>query len=480
MNNSELPKKNSIMLGISTALVIISGFLPVLLIVKLGIYSLSSATIIYSLSVFIVLGFIMLSKIAKPQQDLRFGEDYLEYFGDGAFLFNKAGEIDYISNSAKKLFSCQKFELSQTGLFDRTHIMDRPSYLNAISKARMNMQKQTITIRMRKDNLTSNQIAAEFIWVEIVFSPIVNKGMNRVKNTGNHEKEPHEIIALFKDVSKQKHEMEQLLEVKKIEKTDSDTKTQFLAMIGHELRTPLNSIVGFSDLMISNIGGEIAPKQMEYVKNISQSGYHLLGVVNSLLDMSKLEAGKFELSVAKFDLATIIEPCIQIVSKLAQDKNIKIEIEIDENLPEIFADERACTQIVINLLSNAIKFSKKNTSVVCAVKRAGHFLSLSVKDTGIGMDKEHVAKFGEPFLQAHVGPTRSYEGTGLGVSIVKGLVDLHQGNLVVKSKLGIGTIISVSLPIGEPVLARDGQNNIMYKQRYFKEEEMIDEQRKAV
>ncbi len=473
MKISDLPSKNKIIFATIIGFVIIAGFLSV----KLGLDSFWLAITIFSV---LAVSFYFREK-AKPNNNISEIKNLsLEHLGDGVFLFDNDGEPEFISNSLARLFSCQKFELIGSGLFDRTHIMDRPLYLRAVSLARMDCKKQNITIRMRKDNMAAKQSIAEYIWVEISLMPIVQS---------DKKSAPYAIAAMFKDVSQQRNEMEELLNNTRNEKTDLETKNQFLAMIGHELRTPLNAIVGFSDLMVNQIGGGLKSAHLEYARNISQSGYHLLDVVNGLLDMSKIEAGKFELSTKRFDLSSIIEPSIQIVSKHAQDKKIKIRVEIDKNLPFIEADERACRQILINLLSNAIKFSYNDSQIICSIKRRGNSLVFGVSDEGIGMEKEHIARFGEPFLQAHVGIKREYEGTGLGISIVKGLVDLHHGRLIVKSKIGVGTIISVFLPISEPAIKIDEKTEVLQKntlrtdKKYFdvlEKEKIIQNQRRAV
>ncbi len=457
MKISDLPSKNKIIFVIIMGVVTIAGLLPVFIAVKLGLASFLQAVIIYSVFFFLSILAASFYYIGKDEPNNNLSEIKnlsLELLGDGVFLFDIDGEPEFISNSLAKLFSCQKFELTGTGLFDRTHIMDRPLYLRAVSLTRMECKKQNITIRMRKDNMAVKQSFAEYIWVEISLMPIVQS---------DKKSAPYAIAAMFKDVSQQKSEMEELLKNKRCEKTDLETKTQFLAMIGHELRTPLNAIVGFSDMMVNQIGGELKSTHLEYARNISQSGYHLLDVVNGLLDMSKIEAGKFELNSKRFDLSSIVEPSIKIVSKQAQDKKIKIKMEIGKNLPLIEADERACRQILINLLSNAIKFSQNGAQVICSIKRQGNSLVFGVSDEGIGMSKEHVSRFGEPFLQANVGFKREYEGVGLGISIVKGLVDLHHGRLIVKSKMGVGTIISVILPVSEPAIEIDDKTEVLQK-----------------
>jgi cell cycle sensor histidine kinase DivJ len=363
--------------------------------------------------------------------------------------FDEEGNTKFISNSAKLLFACQKYELSGSGLFERSHIMDRPLYLKSFDLAQMENKKQTITIRMRRDVSASSQGVAQYIDIEICFSPISKSALDAG---------PFEIVASFRDVSNLVSEKAKVEEIEQRSKASLEVKTQFLAMIGHELRTPLNAIVGFSDMMINKVGGEPLPTHMEYAQYISQSGYHLLDVVNDLLDMSKIESGKFEVDISQFEPASIAAPILQILSKIAKDKKVDIEIKLGKGLVHILADERAVKQIMINLLSNAVKFSHVGGAVVFSIKRQGNSIAFCVKDEGIGMEQAHVDRLGEVFLQAKGGHNRPAEGTGLGISIVKGLTDLHQGSFRVKSTINVGSEITVLLPIDGPVENSDGIN----------------------
>jgi cell cycle sensor histidine kinase DivJ len=237
---------------------------------------------------------------------------------------------------------------------------------------------------------------------------------------------------------------------RKAAETASEAKSRFLATIGHELRTPLNAIIGFSDMMTSNIGGELSPMHREYASLIHNSGTHLIGVVGMLLDMSRLEAGKFDLRTESFSPESLLDPCLSMIGPLARAKNLTLRSDLQRGLPTITADERACRQILINLLSNAVKFSHEGGAIDVTMKRQGSWLNISVTDQGIGMAPEAVARVGEPFFQAQEGLARRYEGTGLGLSIVKGLIDLHQGALRVTSEAGSGTTMTVLLPINGP------------------------------
>jgi cell cycle sensor histidine kinase DivJ len=264
----------------------------------------------------------------------------------------------------------------------------------------------------------------------------------------------HEVVALLRDVTDRHAHETEMREARRAAEDASSAKSRFLATIGHELRTPLNAIVGFSEMMTSGVVGELSPAHREYANIIHQSGHHLLDVVKMLLDMSRLEAGKFELQAEAFDPADLVDPCFKIVENMARERQVQLVTDLPRLLPQLTADERAVRQIVINLLSNAIKFSNEKGVVTLVIKRQGNQLNISVVDRGIGMDREAVSRIGEPFFQAQDGLARRYEGTGLGLSIVKGLVDLHEGTLKVISSPGEGTTITVLLPLNGPATKR--------------------------
>lgn len=367
----------------------------------------------------------------------------LEHVRDAVMRFSTEGHVVFVSNSAEALFGCPRYELSGA-LTDRIHVLDRPAFLTAFAEANRDGETRTIEVRMRRDRPQASGGPSHFIWVEIVLSPMVEEEM-----TGGR----HEVVAILRDVTARRDTEERIRLAHKQAEEASQAKSQFLANIGHELRTPLNAIVGFSELMSNGIGGELTPGQKEYAVLIRESGRHLLDVVNMLLDMSKIEAGRFELQTESFSPKVLVEPCRQIVEPLAVARDVRIVTEIPGDLPQVVADERACRQILINLLSNAVKFSNSGGEVHLSMKRVGQKLRISVRDQGIGMPADVVERIGEPFFQGQDGLARQYEGTGLGLSIVKGLVQLHDGSLHVASEQGHGTTMSVLLPLDGPAAA---------------------------
>ncbi len=370
----------------------------------------------------------------------------IEHVQDAVLRFSSDGELLLASQSSERLFGCPRYQLTSSGLGERLHVADRPTYLTAFADANQGGKARVIEVRMRQDDVRAANNVPRFIWVEISLSPVIDSDGFALR---------HEVVALLRDVTTRKDNDAVAAAARHAAEEASEAKSRFLATIGHELRTPLNAVVGFSEMMTNSIGGELSETHREYAGLIHQSGKHLLEVVRMLLDMSRLEAGKFELHTEQFAAADIVAPCISMVEASARERNVRIVTDIEDKLPLLTADERACRQILLNLMSNAIKFSHDGGSVSVAVKRQGQSLKLSVTDQGIGMSLDSLQRIGEPFFQAQNGLSRRYEGTGLGLSIVKGLVDLHDGTLRAHSEIGTGTTMTVLLPINGPATKSD-------------------------
>ncbi|MDB5507348.1 MAG: sensor histidine kinase [Devosia sp.] len=365
----------------------------------------------------------------------------IEHVQDAVIRFSAEGEVLFTSRSSETLFGCRRYELSGGGLGERIHVLDRPLYLTAFADANMGGKARTIEVRMRRDDPNAAIKLPMFVWVEVALSPVLE---------GDHPEQRYEVVGLFRDITERKQHEVEMREARKTAEDANSAKSRFLATIGHELRTPLNAIVGFSEMMTTGIGGSLTPQHKEYAELIHGSGMHLLDVVRMLLDMSRLEAGKFELQTESFAPEGLVGPCVSIIEPLAREKQVTLKTDLRIGLPDVIADERACRQILINLLSNAVKFSNDGGQVVLSMWRQGQSLGISVKDNGIGMSTESLGRIGEPFFQVHDGLARRYEGTGLGLSIVKGLIDLHGGQLRAMSEPGYGTTITVLLPLNGP------------------------------
>ena len=223
-------------------------------------------------------------------------------------------------------------------------------------------------------------------------------------------------------------------------------KSEFLANMSHELRTPLNAIIGFSEVLRQQMFGTINPKQGEYLEDIQTSGQHLLSLINDILDLSKVEAGKMELQLSRFSLRAALESMALMVRGRAASHGIDLRTELDPAVDEIEADERKVKQIVLNLLTNAVKFTPAGGTVTLEAKPGGAGVLVSVRDTGVGIAADDQARVFEEFTQAGTAATSGQEGTGLGLTLSRRLVELHGGRIWVESALGSGSTFSFTLP----------------------------------
>jgi len=221
-------------------------------------------------------------------------------------------------------------------------------------------------------------------------------------------------------------------------------KSEFLAAMSHELRTPLNAIIGFSDVLKRQMYGALNPKQAKYAEVINSSGKHLLSLINEILDLSKVEAGKMELDISPFNLPAAVDNALALIRDRADIKSIALDVRLDSRLDIAVADERRFRQILLNLLSNAVKFTSEKGSIAVAGTRLGNAIEVSVTDTGIGIAPEDQATIFDEFSQLN-GTQRS-EGTGLGLALAKKLVELHGGAMRVESAVGKGAKFTFSLP----------------------------------
>ena len=227
----------------------------------------------------------------------------------------------------------------------------------------------------------------------------------------------------------------------------SQNKSEFLANMSHELRTPLNSIIGFSEVLLEKYFGELNPKQTSYVQNINNSGQHLLELINDVLDLSKIEAGQFELHKSQFKLSKVFELVINILNVRAKKKNIEFTNTGIDSLEEFYADERALRQILLNLLTNAIKFTPEGGKVKLSAICNDQNLEVAISDSGIGIAKEDQEAVFEEFIQVNSSATKKEQGTGLGLAIVKRLIEMHGGNIYLDSELGQGSTFSFNIPV---------------------------------
>jgi signal transduction histidine kinase len=251
----------------------------------------------------------------------------------------------------------------------------------------------------------------------------------------------------------------------------NQAKSDFLANMSHELRTPLNAIIGFSEVLKDGLIGVLAPKQTDYVNDIFRSGQHLLSLINDILDLSKIEAGKMNLDLEKVNIPILVESSLSIIKEKAYNHSIQLKLDVENDVGDMYVDTRKFKQIIYNLLSNAVKFTPDGGMVTISAYRvhglpldtltddledgvsakndddtAEDLLELTVADTGIGISEEDLKKLFQPFQQADSSTTRKYEGTGLGLTMVKRLAELHGGSISVTSELDKGSCFIVCIP----------------------------------
>ena len=273
------------------------------------------------------------------------------------------------------------------------------------------------------------------MWVELRCRPLKDADL---KNAG-------QVVAVTRDISARKQKEIELCAMRDAADAANQAKSRFLANVSHELRTPLNAIIGFSDILAVNSPDESAP-EAEYIQLINESGHHLLQVVNDLLDMSKIEAGRYDIVRERFSMSKLIDECTRTIAPTAREINVTMTTDIADDVGELNADRRAIKQIVFNLLSNAVKFSQAGGSVVIGARARGDTVEIFASDKGIGISPDDLKKLGRPFVQAQTSYNRSYEGTGLGLSVTSGFAKLHGGHMEIESELGVGTQVRVYIP----------------------------------
>jgi cell cycle sensor histidine kinase DivJ len=254
------------------------------------------------------------------------------------------------------------------------------------------------------------------------------------------------VLAVLRDVSDQQAREAALDAARQEAETLHQGKTRFLANMSHELRTPLNAVIGFSDMMRQRMFGPLPDRYLEYANLIHEAGEHLLDLINDVLDMSKIEAERFDLARQRFDARDPVSAAMRLIRLQAHDKGVDLHggFPVDPVLVE--ADKRALKQMALNLLSNAVKFTPRHGSVTLSMRIDGSILEISVADTGVGLSPADLERIGRPYEQAG-GSDQRRQGTGLGLSLVRSMAELHGGTLAIESRLGEGSDFTLRLPI---------------------------------
>ena len=382
----------------------------------------------------------------RSEDAIRIGEERYRLLAENATdmitRHDDGGHVLFASHAAQKLLGEIPAKLHGDGLFDRVHVADRPAYLTALSRCYSNNEPIAVEFRLRRRGPSGEE---GYIWVEMRCRPLRSEASRGAAALSG-------ILAGTRDISERKAQEAELLRARDEAESTSRAKSQFLATMSHELRTPLNAVIGFSEILNRELFGALGEQRYrDYARLIHESGEHLLNVVNDILDLSKIEAGKFKIVRESFEIASLVESCAAVMRHAAEKKQIALITEVESGVPELLADKRACKQMLLNVISNAIKFTDSGGWVRISARAVNGMVELVVADNGVGIAEEDLPKLGNPFVQAERSYSRSHEGAGLGLSVVKGLSGLHGGRLEIISKLGEGTTARILLPLEHPL-----------------------------
>ncbi|OIS93872.1 ATP-binding protein [Brucella cytisi] len=354
--------------------------------------------------------------------------------GDVQFGLDSEGVVSSVDMNSAKLLGVQPKMLEGTALIDRVHVADRVEYLSLLADLRSGTASRKIDVRLR--SIENGDMFFRTYRLEGVASA-------------------HAIMLIGRSLEGELKLLDEIATLKAELESERIGKGRLLAAVSHELRTPLNSIIGFSDMLSHEMGGKLAnEKQREYAGLIHQSGHYLLELVNAVLDNSRLETGNYSIDPQNFAFREAVEMCTAVMLPQAEKKGVAFCHRVGTGIGELVADRRAIQQILLNLAGNAVKFTQSGGCVTIDAIRmmvsGREMLEISVSDTGIGIEPEYMQRIGTPFVRADNNYTRAQEGSGLGLSVVKGLVELHQGSMQLKSCPGEGTIVTIRLPVAGP------------------------------
>jgi two-component system, cell cycle sensor histidine kinase DivJ len=381
----------------------------------------------------------------RSETAIRAGEERYRLLAENATdmitRHDEKGRVVFASLRAQQLFGEPAQKIIGDGLFERVHVADRPAYLTALSRCHADSEPIAVEFRVRRAGAAG---PARYVWVEMRCRPMRPQDTTAVERPS--------IVAVTRDVSDRKAQEAELTRTRDEAVSASRAKTQFLANMSHELRTPLNAVIGFSEILNRELFGALGEaRYRDYARLIHESGEHLLNVVNDILDMSKIEAGKFKIVKEPFEVASLVKSCCDLMRHTAEQRSLSLIVDVAPGIPELPADKRACKQMLLNVISNAIKFTDPGGWVRVSARVEGESVELVVADNGIGIAEADLPKLGNPFVQANNSYDRSYDGAGLGLSVVKGLARLHGGQLELASTLGQGTTATILLPLDSPI-----------------------------
>jgi cell cycle sensor histidine kinase DivJ len=353
---------------------------------------------------------------------------------DAVAVHESGGRIASISPSVRGVFGLAPSELAGDGFFQRLHVGDRPAYLKAVSDTAADGAARRLELRLRRGgNRPGETGVSDFGWID--FEVMTDAESGRV-------------VSVIRDIDTRREMEADRDAAREAADAAQEARSRFLATVSHELRTPLNAILGFSDLMrkLPQAAADTR-KVQDYAGLIHQSGSHLLQLVNDMLNMARIEAGQFRIAVEPVDMRNCLDGCRRMMAAEAEQAGLRLSSDIPLDLGEFTADPRACRQIALNLLANAVKFTPAGGRIVLFARKEASGLVFGVRDTGVGIAGADLDRVTKPFVQASDGTARSHDGAGLGLSVVKGLAELHGGRISLESRVGAGTCVTVYLPV---------------------------------
>lgn len=349
----------------------------------------------------------------------------LESLRDGVIVFDRQGKIMVANPPAAALFEV------------RRELMTTRSVLELVGSRPLRPQDRGVLLGLltsEAERPLNRQIRWGARYLAVWVAPVLSAGTTERIGT----------IAVFQDIT--------------AEVEAARMKDLFLAMVSHELRTPINSILGYTDILLAGMRGELTAEQTETLQRIARNGQHLLELVSDLIDQAQIQAGMVKIAAEPFELAPILQEVRTTCERTAADKDLAFVVHLEEGIPSpLFGDPRRVRQIILNLVTNAIKFTEKGAVHVRAFAPNKHHWAIEVRDTGIGIPEDKLPGIFDPFYQVDSALTRRASGFGLGLAIVKNLVDLMGSTIKVKSRVGVGSVFTVILPVKPPKKRRRGR-----------------------
>jgi len=340
----------------------------------------------------------------------------------------------YVSPSCRRLYGYEPQEAVAVAATEIIHPDDLPAVRAAVERVERGEQMPVTYRGRRKDG--------SYIWVEATLMPLKDPATGLT-----------DIVSVVRDISERVRDAEALQAAKEQADAANRAKSEFLGTMSHELRTPLNAIIGFSEMLQMEVWGPIGQEQYRsYASDINSSASHLLALINDILDLTRAESGKMELHEEVFDVAAAIQSVVRLCGPRIEQAKLAVDVDLPADLPLLRADEQKTRQVLFNLIGNAVKFTPPDGRIEIAARfDPQDGLAITVSDSGIGIAAENLERVLEPFAQVDSSLSRSHSGTGLGLPIVKRMMELHQGNLSLTSSIGSGTIATVRFPIARAV-----------------------------